>query len=243
MLSVFPSVKWGSQAVCKCSGRSRLAFSPGVDQKNPSFDPSPCISSTWPVTWQVMPDVILLPGAASLVLGLLLSKSSAQCPRAVAWVCSLACRVWDADQKRQGPCPLEQGLQKEGPRAVLGRDWNSLLFNTPPPGSSITFQAKLGSIRMEGDFCLPPPPPTSIQGPSTGRSGQEAHSLRALSWLYTPHPHPNACLLWLSRPSTHRANPAHLLHQHFLMAHLIFTLDAPRPARCLCPAVNTQLLE
>lgn len=55
-LSVFPSVKWDCQTVCKLSGRSRPALSPGVDQENP-FDPFPCISSTWPVIWQVMPDL------------------------------------------------------------------------------------------------------------------------------------------------------------------------------------------
>lgn len=48
-LSVFPSVKWVCQAVYKCNGRSRPALSPEVEQENPSFDPSPCISSTWPV--------------------------------------------------------------------------------------------------------------------------------------------------------------------------------------------------
>lgn len=45
-------------------------FPPGVGQENLSFDSSPCISSAWPVTWQVMPDVTLGSGAASLVPGL-----------------------------------------------------------------------------------------------------------------------------------------------------------------------------
>lgn len=48
-------------------------FPPGVGQENLSFDSSPCISSAWPVTWQVMPDVTLVTlgsGAASLVPGL-----------------------------------------------------------------------------------------------------------------------------------------------------------------------------
>lgn len=71
-LSVYPSVKWDCQTVCKLRGRSRPALSPGVDRENP-FDPSPCISSTWPVTWEVVPECHLrVSGAASLVLRLVL---------------------------------------------------------------------------------------------------------------------------------------------------------------------------
>lgn len=42
---------------------------------------------------------------------------------------------------------------------------------------------------------------------------------------------------WSQAPATH------LLHQHFLIAHLTFTPDAPGSAGCLHWAVNTQLLE
>lgn len=53
-------------------------------------------------------------------------------------------------------------------------------------------------------------------------------------------PPPAACLPELRKPGDPgalgwRQAPAHLLHQRFLVAHLLFTSDAPRSAGSLLP--------
>lgn len=59
-----------------------------------------------------------------------------------------------------------------------------------------------------------------------------------------PHPQRPACSE-LRKPDTpgalgwSQASATHLLHQHFLTAHLTFTPDAPGSAGCLHWAVNT----